>query len=203
MNPTPPSSAPTAPETAPRATLPAEPPRLGERVADGSAAVQGRSDADVLRVLVTGWQSWPQLFAFVVGERLDAVRAQFPEPVLVVVQGECPYGGVDRWAKEWAVNVGVEGRVEVECFPADWKRLGKRAGVVRNSRMVAEGADLCLAFPGPGSKGTWDCARRAVDAGIPVRMVSWSERSAYRWAVRAGFVWDGRVGVSDREGGLW
>jgi hypothetical protein len=34
--------------------------------------------------------------------------------------------------------------------------------------MVSLGADICLAFPQPGSKGTWDCARKAADAGIPV-----------------------------------
>jgi hypothetical protein len=38
--------------------------------------------------------------------------------------------------------------------------------------MVSLGADLCLGFPGPGSKGTWDCLRKAVDAGIPTRVRS-------------------------------
>jgi hypothetical protein len=35
--------------------------------------------------------------------------------------------------------------------------------------MVDLGADLCLAFPMPRSRGTWDCVRRAKKAGIVVR----------------------------------
>jgi len=34
-----------------------------------------------------------------------------------------------------------------------------------------EPIDLCLAFPSPGSIGTWDMIRRAARAGIRVRVV--------------------------------
>jgi hypothetical protein len=84
--------------------------------------------------------------------------------VVVVVQGECPYGGVDLVAKKWAE--GSPG-VASEGHPAEWDRLGRRAGPVRNAHMVSLGADVCLAFPAKGSRGTWDCLQRAVDAGIP------------------------------------
>jgi hypothetical protein len=37
--------------------------------------------------------------------------------------------------------------------------------------MASLGAKLCLAFPRKGgSRGTWDCIRKAADAGIPVRI---------------------------------
>ena len=62
----------------------------------------------------------------------------------------------------------------VEAYPADWDGDGKAAGPKRNARMVAAEprADVCVAFVLPGARGTWDCARRAVDAGIKFRAVS-------------------------------
>jgi len=124
------------------------------------------------RVLVTG------------SRRATAAQAQYVEGVLnevrladiriagrvrpmVVLQGECPYGGVDLTAKLWAQN--TDG-VRSEDYPADWGRLGKAAGMARNSTMVDAGAELCLAFPAVGSRGTWDCLRKAVDAGIFPRL---------------------------------
>ena len=56
-----------------------------------------------------------------------------------------------------------------EAHPADWSR-GLGAGYERNQAMVDLGADVCLAFPCERSKGTWDCVRRAVLAGIPTRV---------------------------------
>lgn len=56
----------------------------------------------------------------------------------------------------------------VEAHPAKWDELGKRAGIVRNCDMVALGADVCLAFPLPDSRGTFHCMREAEKAGIPV-----------------------------------
>jgi hypothetical protein len=43
--------------------------------------------------------------------------------------------------------------------------------------MVALGADICLAFPGPGSIGTWHCIKAAANAGIPVRIYPQLESS--------------------------
>ena len=52
-------------------------------------------------------------------------------------------------------------------FPADWKKHGKKAGVIRNQQMLDEGKpDLVVAFP--GGRGTADMVKRAKDAGIEV-----------------------------------
>lgn len=40
--------------------------------------------------------------------------------------------GVDTWAEEAARNRGMQ----VEVYPADWERLGKRAGIDRNYTMA-------------------------------------------------------------------
>lgn len=51
-------------------------------------------------------------------------------------------------------------------FEADWKQYGNEAGGIRNQEMVDEGPQVCLAFPGPKSIGTWDAVRRAKQAKI-------------------------------------
>jgi hypothetical protein len=95
------------------------------------------------------------------------MRAEIGEAV-VVVHGHCPTGA-DHWADLWASET-LDPEVSVERHPADWSR-GKRGGPERNARMVAAGADVCLAFPLPGSRGTVDCMRKAQAAGIPVLTV--------------------------------
>lgn len=117
------------------------------------------------RVLVTGSRK-------VTEAQADHVRAVLRRIVvarksLVIVQGECPYGGVDLVARQWAEATLS---VESEGHPAEWERYGKRAGMLRNSAMVALGADICLAFPAPDSRGTWDCLTKAAKAGIHTRI---------------------------------
>jgi hypothetical protein len=83
---------------------------------------------------------------------------------VVLVHGDAP--GVDAIAV--AIVRSLPWPIQIESHPARafgaWPECGPR----RNSHMVSLGADICLAFPQPGSKGTWDCARKAADAGIPV-----------------------------------
>ena len=66
-----------------------------------------------------------------------------------------------RWAESRGVNI--------KKYPADWKNKGPAAGPIRNLHMVTLGADICLAFIGPGSKGAVGCAKMAEDAGIPTK----------------------------------
>ena len=53
-----------------------------------------------------------------------------------------------------------------EPHPADWPGKHRAAGPIRNNEMVDSGADLCLAFIVPLSRGAKDCAQRAEAAGI-------------------------------------
>lgn len=122
------------------------------------------------RVIVTGARNhtdrylvWDALGA----EYQHAVRLGLP---MVVVEGQCPYGGAGLLAEYWC-----ETAKEAACwvyhdpFPANWEALGKRAGPYRNQAMVDSGGDVCLAFPLMESRGTWDCVRRAKEVGIPVK----------------------------------
>lgn len=125
---------------------------------------------DVFVALVTGSRDTTHVQDLYVWSKLhevhEADRALFGDRPMVVRQGVCPYGGVDRAAARWAER--TEG-VRNDPYPADW-RTGKRAGLDRNTAMVQAGAHLVLAFPGQFSRGTWDCLQKAVSAGIRPRL---------------------------------
>lgn len=110
------------------------------------------------RVLVTGARDWSDVYTVMtaLGEEL--------EPGMTVVHGGCP-DGADAMAEVW---VGYwRDRVSAECHWPDWKTYGPAAGPIRNNHMVSLGADVCLAFVTPSSKGARQCARAAEAAGIP------------------------------------
>jgi hypothetical protein len=67
--------------------------------------------------------------------------------------------------------------VTVEPHLADWKGLGNVAGPARNREMVQAGADLCVALHRSieTSKGTRDCVRQALAAGIGVWLIESEE----------------------------
>ena len=57
--------------------------------------------------------------------------------------------GVDRLAEKWASNKGIP----IKRFLPDWYRYGKRAGLIRNHKMV-EASDLIIALWDGVSRGT-------------------------------------------------
>ena len=131
------------------------------------------------RILITGWRDWPEDCAYVVEQALFMAAYEAGRPV-VVVHGECPYGGVDLYAQRWAEATSYQSTTH-EPHPAGRSASGHILGPERNSLMVNLGADVCLAFPGPESRGTWDCVRKAVDADIPTQFIAWSSAFARTW----------------------
>lgn len=126
-----------------------------------------------LRVIITGWRGWPVEHRQFIWSELDGLWQKFGIPFernrIIIVHGQCPYGGVDLHAESWAK---VQ-RQRWEPYPADWDAHGKAAGPRRNTEMVALGANLCIGFPGSGSRGTWDCLQKVTDAGIENYSKSW------------------------------
>lgn len=121
------------------------------------------TDNPFYRILVTGSRDWVNQQT--VHEALaDAVRDLPPEREVVIVHGACPTGA-DHMAHYWARRYGAI----VDAHPANWQLEGKRAGFIRNARMVRLGADIVLAFIRNGSRGASHTARLAEQAGIPVR----------------------------------
>ncbi len=81
-------------------------------------------------------------------------------PVSMLISGDC--SGADRLAQEWAQRMSIPTMI----FPADWS-LGKKAGPIRNARMLVEGQpDLVMAFP--GGVGTDSMVRLAKAAKVGV-----------------------------------
>jgi len=75
--------------------------------------------------------------------------------------------GADDLAYTWACRRDKS----PERYMAEWDRHGRRAGPIRNQRMIDEGKpDLVIAFP--GGRGTADMVRRAETAGIRVVRVA-------------------------------
>lgn len=111
-----------------------------------------------MRVIACGSRRWAD--SWPIREALATLPA-----ATTVVHGAAP--GADSLAGAIARKLGLR----VEAHPAEWGRWGRSAGPRRNARMVALGADLCLAFRlrGP-SPGTDDMMRRCREAGIPVEV---------------------------------
>lgn len=117
-----------------------------------------------MRILITGSRTWSSE-AIIENEiataMYEAKVASSGEVTLVV-------GGA-RGADQIAQRYGEEAGMNIELHAADWDHYGKAAGPIRNQEMVDSGADICLAFLLPSSKGARDCADRAKKAGIEVR----------------------------------
>jgi hypothetical protein len=106
----------------------------------------------------------------VVGARIH------PEPLLVknfvaslpkdweIVSGGAR--GVDTFAEEQAC---ADGRL-VTVFYADWDRVGKAAGMMRNTE-IATYCSACVAFIYGPSKGTLDTVRKVAGMHKPVWVV--------------------------------
>jgi hypothetical protein len=128
--------------------------------------VQGFQSSYALntRILITGDRHW----------RCDDLAKQIINrllarygPELIIVHGGAP--GVDNAFATACRELGIV----AEPHLADWKGLGNIAGPERNREMVEAGADLCIALHRSieTSKGTKDCVRQALAAGIPVWLV--------------------------------
>lgn len=128
--------------------------------ADRQAAMAG----GVMRVIVTGSRNYEDAGA--VFDALDTVHLM--HEAFTLVHGACRTGA-DYWAHIWA-GLRLDRGVTEELHPADWKTHGLSAGPIRNAEMIKAGADLVLAFPLPGGRGTQHMIRLAKEAGIPVKI---------------------------------
>lgn len=115
-----------------------------------------------MRILITGSRTWSKFG--VIEDAILGVAAGSSQQYknVTIVHGDAP--GADTLADMVARKWGMK----IEAHPAEWDRLSKAAGPIRNQKMVDLGANICLAFPEPQSRGTRDCMRRASAAGILV-----------------------------------
>ena len=120
-----------------------------------------------MKILVTGDRNWDDV------ETTFKALEPFPKNT-ILVHGACR--GADNTCAAIAEVLGFI----VRPYPADWQRYGRGAGPIRNQQMidvenkVDEPIDLCLAFHNniSGSRGTADMIKRAMKAGVAVRLVA-------------------------------
>lgn len=79
-----------------------------------------------------------------------------PSDTVIVTGGA---RGVDQIAEELAEEAGLT----VIVFEPDWDRFGKRAGLIRNSQIVAA-SNVLVAFWDGKSRGTRDSINKALEA---------------------------------------
>jgi hypothetical protein len=111
-----------------------------------------------VRIIVCGGRDYAYRdHVFRVLDKIHVLRG-----ISEIIQGECPTGA-DKFAREWAVNMGQE---PTRC-PARWDLYGKRAGPLRNRYMLTLKPDGVVAFD-TGGPGTRDMITAAQEAGVPV-----------------------------------
>ncbi len=130
-----------------------------------------------MRILVTGDRHWN---CTDLAERVvNRLLARYGPDMVIIHGGAC---GVDEAFAKACRKLGVV----AEPHLADSKGLGNVAGPARNRAMVRSGADMCIAVHGSlaTSKGTKDCVRQALAAGIPVFLIE--DDRAIPSRIRAG-----------------
>lgn len=117
------------------------------------------------RIIVTGSRTWDNAnkLGYELGMAVGELNREYPGEDIVIVHGGA--AGADQIADKLARDHGVT----VEAHRAEWERMGRNAGIIRNMKMVGLGADICLAFIKDGSRGATHCAEYAEHRGIPVR----------------------------------
>jgi peptidoglycan/xylan/chitin deacetylase (PgdA/CDA1 family) len=112
-------------------------------------------------ILVTGSRAWKD--AALLEEFL--LREAKGRPLVRIVHGGAK--GADQLAHKLAVKQGWQYKV----YAPDWHRLGRAAGLQRNTDMLKaekHHVDVVFAFPTKESKGTWDMVGKARKAGVRV-----------------------------------
>lgn len=115
------------------------------------------------RVIIAGSREWGD---FGLIERFcDKVLSRKIEAGedITILSGHCR--GVDLLGERYARARGFQ----VECYPADWNRHGRRAGHIRNE-MMAQRAEALIAIWDGQSRGTKDMIELARKYGLLVRI---------------------------------
>lgn len=109
------------------------------------------------RVAIVGSRKFPVL------RLVRAFIADLPSDT-IVISGGAP--GVDVAAAVAAKDRGLS----VVEYHADWNGLGRKAGPIRNHRIVMD-ADRIVAFWDGVSRGTLNSVKIAYDLGKPVQII--------------------------------
>lgn len=111
------------------------------------------------RILICGSRGWKK-----VGPIETVIAGHLAQGPVTVIHGDCPDG-----ADAIADAVGKKLGARVVPVPANWNRFGKRAGFIRNQKMLDEQhPQIVYAFRAHGkSNGTDDMVERSLAADVP------------------------------------
>lgn len=113
-----------------------------------------------MKVLFTGGRSWTDKES--VRRLMNSLSRD-----TIILEGAAP--GLDSIVHDLAIELGFAHRVR---FPAQWRKLGKKAGPTRNQLMLdIAKPDLCFAFPMADSKGTIDMMVKTARANVPTFVI--------------------------------
>jgi YspA, cpYpsA-related SLOG family len=163
-----------------------------------------------MRILITGQRDWEcrPLARAIIGRLTRKYGSK-----IVIVHGDG--NGVDQ-----AFQIECrEGNIVLEAHPANWE-MGKRAGRLRNAEMIATKPDFVIAIHRDlARKGTKDCVKQALAAGLRVYLFDHETRDARRikaddprlaWKAQAqtktptqASTWWARKAVCERIGRIW
>lgn len=112
-------------------------------------------------VAIIGSRKFPESKRALIDDFVNAL----PPDTLVVSGGAL---GVDSWAAEAAKARGLK---EPLVFLPEWTLYGKRAGFLRNQKIVDASNEIMCFWDGQ-SKGSMDTVRRARQKKIPVTILN-------------------------------
>lgn len=126
-----------------------------------------------MKVLVTGSRGWRDEGLIHATLCWYKTLAEEVGEELIVIHGHCK-SGADALADRVAKRMGMVAGEDLIRVPALWAAYGKRAGPIRNQRMLDDHRpDVVIAFRAAGkSNGTDDMIDRAKKADVKVHVVA-------------------------------
>ena len=116
-----------------------------------------------MKILVFGSRDWNDYNRIL--DIMQRLKSKYGD--IIIIEGGCK--GADLLAKKAA----AECRIECEEYLADWN-LGKKAGPLRNQRMIDEGhPDMAVCFHNDveNSRGSKDMKNRLIKHNIPYYII--------------------------------
>lgn len=112
---------------------------------------------------IVGYRYYKNYFEFkqVINEYLEANSIN--KENLVICSGHA--SGTDTLAEKYA----TEFELKTLIFEPDWKKYGRAAGPMRNTKII-NNCDALIAFKHSKSVGTLDSIKKARSKGIPVHI---------------------------------
>lgn len=123
-----------------------------------------------LRIIIAGSRNFND-YELLKREVINIVKSSNkPKQFIKIISGKAK--GADTLGERFAKEFGLE----IKEFPADWNRLGKRAGYIRNTEMAKfamgdENYGVLIAFWDGKSKGTKHMIDLAEKYGLEIHIV--------------------------------